>query len=104
MSPAAYAAAEPDPLAAGSNSFVEHLHRGHAAEMIALAHLLPAALTRDVRAVTPVRVDRLGLTLRLDQDLGSTFARLNFDAALHDRKELPRAMQRLAQRAAHHAC
>jgi len=32
VSPAAYAMAEADPLAAGSAAFVEHLGRGHAAD------------------------------------------------------------------------
>ena len=101
VSPTAYAAAQADPLAAGSNAFVEHLGRGHAAEVIQLAHLLDPELTQDVRAVTPVRVDRYGLTLRLDHGAGAArTARLNFDTALRDPRELPRAMQVLQHRAA----
>lgn len=100
VSPAAYAMAEPDPMAAGSGAFVEHLGRGHAAEVIQLAHLLSPEVTRDVRAVTPVRVDRFGLTLRLHHGVGSTCARLNFDSVLRDPKELPRAMVALQIRAA----
>lgn len=99
VSPADYAAAEPDPLAAGSDAFVEHLHRGHAAQVVELAHLLDAGLMRDVHRVTPVRVDRFGLTMAVDGGEGSTRVRLNFPTALRDPQELPRAMHALQLKA-----
>jgi len=94
-----YADAEPDPLAEGSDQFVEHLVRGHATEVLQLAHLLTPAVVRGMRAVAPIRVDRFGLTFRIDSDERSTNARLNFPAPLHDPRQLAGAMQDLQRRA-----
>jgi len=95
-----YAGAAPDPLAAGSDHFVEHLVRGHASEVLQLAHLFTPAEVRGMRALAPIRVDRFGLTFRIDSDNGSTQARLDFPAALRNAGELAGAMQELQRRAA----
>ena len=95
-----YLGAEPDPLAAGSDHFVEHLVRGHASEVLQLAHLFTPAEVRGMRALAPIRVDRFGLTFRIDSDDGSTQARLDFPAALRGAGELAGAMQELQRRAA----
>ena len=95
----AYAVAEPDPLAEGSDHFVEHLVRGHASEVLQLAHLFTPAVVRGMRALAPIRVDRFGLTFRIDSDDRSTQARLDFPVALRDAGELA-AMHELQRRAA----
>ena len=91
--------AEPDPLAACSDDFVEHLVRGHAAELLQLAHLFDPVVLRGVRAFAPVRVDRLGLTFRIDGNTGSRTERLNFRDALSGPDELQSAMGELRSRA-----
>ena len=91
--------AEPDPLAGCSDEFVEHLVRGHAAELLQLAHLFEPTVLQGVRAFAPVRVDRLGLTFRIDRVDGSTTERLNFRHALSGPDELQVAMGELRSRA-----
>lgn len=95
-----YARARPDPLAEGSDEYVEHLVRGHAAEVLQLAHLFDPATAAGIRAFAPIRVDRFGLTFRVDSATASTTARLNFAEPLHDPGELPMAMTALQRRAA----
>lgn len=97
---AAYAAASPDPLAAGSDEVVAHLLDAHRDHVVLLAHLLDACLVRDALAMAPVRVDRFGLTLRVDHPAGSRRARIDFPAPLRGPAELPAAMQELQRRAA----
>lgn len=100
VDPAAFGRAQADPLAAGSDEFVQHLVRGHAAEVLQLAHLLEPDVVQGMRAVAPVRLDRFGLTFRIDSDAGSTRHRVDFAAALRGPDELPAAMQALQWRAA----
>lgn len=100
VDPAASAAAEADPLAADSDEVVTHLLHDHPAEVARLAFLLDPALLEHVRALAPVRVDRYGLTVRVDSPAGTTLTRLDFPAALRGPAELPAAMRKLGRRAA----
>lgn len=100
VDPAAYALAGPDPLAADSDQVVTHLLCAHPEQVVQLAHLLDAELLRDARAVAPIRVDRFGVTIRVDHPTGSRRARLDFPAALRGPAELPAAMRELQRRAA----
>lgn len=95
-----YARARPDPLAGESDEFVNHLVRGHAAEVLQLAHLFDPVVIGGIRAFAPIRVDRFGLTFRIDSANSSTKTRLNFAEPLHDADELPMAMTALQHRAA----
>ena len=97
---AAYARAKPDPLAAGSDDFVEHLMRGHVAELVELAHLFPPEVINGMLGLAPVRVDRFGLTFRVRSDAGWSRTRLDFPTPLRNPGELPRAMQTLQRQAA----
>lgn len=97
---AAYARAEPDPLAAGSDEFVEHLIRGHAAELLELAHLFEPEIVQGMLGFAPVRLDRFGLTFRVRSDSGLRRARIDFPAPLTGPSDLPEAMQVLQRRAA----
>ena len=100
VDPAAYARATCDPLAAGSDEFVEHLLREHPTVAVQLAHLLEPEVLWKAQALAPVRVDQFGLTFRVDFGAGSVLARLDFAAALRDPAELPAAMRALQSRAA----
>lgn len=100
VDPGAYARARPDPLAPGSDEFVEHLLRGHTEQVVRLAHLLEPGFAVGAHAVAPVRVDRFGFTYRVDTATGSRHTRLDFPAALRGPDELPAAMRELQSRAA----
>jgi len=95
-----YAQAESDPLAPVSDHFVEHLVRGHASEVLQLAHLFTPTVVQGMRALAPIRVDRFGLTFRIDSDDRSTHARPDFPAPLRDAGQLAGAMHELQRRAA----
>lgn len=100
VDPEAYARAGADPLAADSDQVVTHLLCAHPEQVVQLAHLLDADLLRDARTVAPIRVDRFGVTIRVDHPTGSRRARLDFPAALRGPAELPAAMRELLCRAA----
>jgi hypothetical protein len=65
-----------------------------------LAHLFPSEVLDGVQALAPVRVDRFGLSFRIDRADGSATARLNFATTLRNPDELPKAMTALQLRAA----
>ncbi|WP_300013605.1 DUF2470 domain-containing protein [Pseudonocardia sp.] len=100
VDPDAYARAVADPMAGGSDEFVEHLLRAHPEQVVRLAHLLDPDVVQDAHAVAPERVDRFGLTVRVDTPAGTRRARLDFPAALRGPAELPAAMRALQSRAA----
>lgn len=100
VDPDAYARATPDPLAAESDGVVEHLLSAHPEQVVQLAHLLDPALLQGAHAVAPIRVDRFGVTFRVDCPADSRRARLNFPAPLRGPAELPTAMRGLQRRAA----
>lgn len=100
VDPDAYAGAVADPLAEGSDEFVEHLLRTHPEEVVRLAHLLDPDVVHGAQAVAPERVDRFGLTIRVDTPAGSRRTRLDFPAALRGPAGLPAAMRALRNRAA----
>lgn len=100
VDPAAFAAAAPDPLAEGSDDVVTHLLCAHPERVVRLAHLLDRDVVDGVDAVAPVRVDRFGVTVRVDRANGSRYSRIDFPAALRGPAELPAAMRELGRRAA----
>jgi hypothetical protein len=100
VDPDAYARATPDPLAAESDGVVEHLLSTHPEQVVQLAHLLDPALLQGAHAVAPIRVDRFGVTFRVDRPADSRRGRLNFPAPLRGPAELPAAMRGLQRRAA----
>lgn len=100
VDPDAYARAIADPLAAGSDEVVAHLVCAHPEQVLQLAHLLEPDLVRGAQAVAPIRVDRFGLTFRVETMAGSQLTRLNFPAALRGPAELPAAMREFHRRAA----
>jgi hypothetical protein len=79
---------------------VTHLLCAQPEQVVQLAHLLDADLLRDAQTVAPIRVDRFGLTIRVDHPTGSRRARLDFPAALRGPAELAAAMRELQRRAA----
>lgn len=101
---AAYAGARADPLARGSDAFVAHLLRDHPGAVVELAFLLDPALLAGARALAPVRVDRHGLTLRVESAAGGVAVRIEFPAPVRGPAELPHAVQDLRDRAARVRC
>lgn len=104
VEPAAYADARADPLARGSDAFVGHLLHDHPDAVVRIALLLDPALLAGARALAPVRVDRHGLTLRVESATGGAAVRIDFPAALRGPEELPHAVRALQDRAAQVRC
>lgn len=100
VDPDAFAGAPTDPIAPGSDAFVSHLLHEHPAAVVELALLLEPLVLATARAIAPVRVDRHGLTLRVDSLACSEYLRLDFPAALRGPADLPAAMRELQCRAA----
>jgi hypothetical protein len=65
-----------DPLAAESDQVVTHLLCAHPEQVVLLAHLLDNDLLRAAHALAPIRVDRFGVTIRVDHPAGSRRTRL----------------------------
>lgn len=97
VDPAAFAAAEPDPVAREEAGLLQHLDAAHADQLHRLA--LRAARGRGVPepyAVRPVALDRFGLRVRLFAPDGRVLdARFDFARPLRSPEELPEAMHRL---------
>ncbi|MBW0114953.1 DUF2470 domain-containing protein [Pseudonocardia abyssalis] len=100
VDPAALAEAPDDPIAHGSDEFVSHLLHDHPDAVVRLALLLRPVVLATARAIAPVRVDRHGLTLRVDSPVCSEYLRLDFPAALRGPADLPAAIRELRRRAA----
>ena len=100
VDPAGYARAAADPLAEVSDETVGHLLREHAEDVLRLARLLGPAVVGGAVAVAPERVDRFGITMRVDRPGRTARARLDFPAALRGPAELPGALRELRGRAA----
>ena len=80
----AMARARPDPLAAREAALLTHLATAHRDVVDQLVRLVPAHLSRAVRRVHPYRLDRFGLTLRLEAADGDHDVLLAFPTALTD--------------------
>ncbi|WP_354639231.1 DUF2470 domain-containing protein [Kitasatospora camelliae] len=101
----AFTAAEPDPVAAEEAVLLQHLaaaHPDHLWNLAAGALDGPAALTSwrgagNLRAVSPVAMDRYGLRLRLfgEQDGRMLDARFEFHRPVTAPEDLPEAVHRL---------
>jgi len=95
--PAAYGAAEPDPVAAGAAYAVKHLNEDHADALLAMARAL--AGHPDASDASCVRADRYGLDLKLRTPRGVATARVGFAEPAAAPGDLRAATVELARRA-----
>ncbi|MEV6692964.1 DUF2470 domain-containing protein [Micromonospora sp. NPDC051196] len=95
IDPAAFAAAEPDPLAADEADLLCHLDRHHPRTIERLFRLIDPHHRYGVQRVVPVRLDRHGLVLRLERVRGHRDVRLGFATTLRHQDELGRSMAAL---------
>ncbi|NHC14305.1 DUF2470 domain-containing protein [Motilibacter deserti] len=89
-----YAAASPDPLCCLEAELVSHLDSAHGAELDALLHACPPALDGG-RRTRPLRLDRHGLTLRVERLAGSCDVRVPFPRPVRDVEEAGAALRAL---------
>ena len=94
---AAYAAARPDRVAAGSGPAVEHLNHDHADALLAIAQALGGY--PDASAAECSRIDRLGIDLVVRTPRGRAPTRVAFPGALRDSTQLRAATVELTRRA-----
>ena len=66
VSPEAYLAARPDPLAGIEAAALQHLVRAHPDELAALRSQVPACWRREDTVVQPLGLDRYGFRLRVE--------------------------------------
>lgn len=100
--PAAYATAEPDPVAPAEAGLVAHMNDDHAEALAAIvAHEVPVPDGVTVTAVEQLSCDRYGFEVRLttDTQAGLAFARIGFDDVLQAPEEARAAMVALTKRA-----
>ncbi|HEY2193527.1 MAG TPA: DUF2470 domain-containing protein [Actinomycetospora sp.] len=93
----ARATAPPDPFVGCGDARVSHLAGAHGALLAGLARHLPPALRRPVHALVPLAVDRLGLRLRVETDLGDHDVRIGFSAPVACPRMLGAEVRRLAE-------
>lgn len=104
VEPAAYASAEPDPLAEAEAGIVAHMNADHAVAMQAMAAAF-LEVPAPVAAATMLSCDRYGVELRLelaggkDERPGLAFGRIGFDQPLEAAEEARTAMVRLTRAA-----
>jgi putative heme iron utilization protein len=97
VDPAAYAAAEPDPVAPRAAGAVRHLNADHADALLAMARAL--AGHPDATAARCVRADRYGLDLEVATPGGAALARVAFATPVTAADGLRAATVELARRA-----
>ncbi|MEU6075714.1 DUF2470 domain-containing protein [Micromonospora sp. NPDC047074] len=100
VDPDEFAAAEPDPLAADEAELLCHLDGQHPHTVRQLCRLVDRRDLRGVRRVTPVRLDRHGLVLRIERAGGQHDARLAFTPMLRHADELGGHIAELLDRSA----
>ncbi|WP_407555208.1 DUF2470 domain-containing protein [Streptomyces sp. Pv4-95] len=100
IDPEELAAAKPDPLARYEADLLAHLDAARTDTATRLAALLPAGLLLGVTRVRPVRLDRYGLVLRLEDTRGGIDARLPFSAPVSHCGQVKREIRTLLARAA----
>ncbi|MBQ0905555.1 DUF2470 domain-containing protein [Micromonospora sp. U21] len=88
IDPAAFALAQPDPLAAAEADLLCHLDHHHPHTVERLCRLIPAHQLRGVRQVRPLRLDRHGVVLRLELHTGDRDIRLSFRSTLRHPDQL----------------
>lgn len=94
---AAYASAEPDPLAHAAAAILKHMNDDHGAALLDYARgLLDVG---DASAATMTAVDRYGFDLAITTERGPKAARLAFDAPLATTDEVRRATVALVKKA-----
>lgn len=101
VEPRALRAARPDPLATAEARLLLHLAEDHRGHVEALAHLLETRHLLGVTRITPLALDRYGITLRLEYHRHQCDVRLPFGRPLSDPDELGHhihALLALAQR------
>jgi len=95
VTPEEYRAAEPDPLAGVEASALQHLEASHAAELALLRSRVPAAWLGRGNEVRPLRLDRWGFLLRIEQPNGHRDVRVPFAQPITGPDELGPAVHRL---------
>jgi heme iron utilization protein len=95
------AAAEPDPVLAGSRAAVDHMNADHGDALRDMAHWL-AGVT-DATAARVHSIDRHGMTLYVDRSVDAPLAtaRIAFDGPLGSPEDVRPAVVALARRARH---
>jgi heme iron utilization protein len=93
----AYAAAQPDPVAAGAAAAIAHLNADHADALLVIAQALGGY--PDATAARCSGLDRRGVDLALDTPRGRAPARVPFSAELTDGAQLRAATVELTRRA-----
>lgn len=94
--------AEPDPLAGAEADLLCHLAHSHTDAVEQLTRLVPAEKLQGVRAVHPLRLDRYGIVLRLEDVRRDRDARLPFGNPAQTVAEAPARMLELLRQA--HRC
>lgn len=94
LTPVALAAARPDPFHHYELQWLPHLERCHPSSLAALRHHLPSAL-RGGR-VRPLGIDRHGLRLRVEAEVGDHDVRLAWPREVRTPHDLASAMAALA--------
>jgi hypothetical protein len=90
-----FATAACDPLATVGDVVVAHLAVDHAADVRALAALLGDPFVDRARSVTPIGIDRFGITLLARSAVAARRVRLDFPAPVRGAHEVRSAMQEL---------
>ena len=96
-SAAAYAAAQPDPVATGAAAAIAHLNADHADALLEIAQALGGY--PDATAASCSGLDRRGIDLALDTPRGAATARVPFSATLTESAQLRAATVELTRRA-----
>lgn len=97
VTPEAYRAAEPDPLASAAAGILAHMNDDHADAVLAYAQALAGIAEAEGAVLTGV--DRYGFELTATTPEGPRAARLGFDAPVATMDEVRRAMVALVKRA-----
>ncbi|GIJ44477.1 hypothetical protein Val02_13630 [Virgisporangium aliadipatigenens] len=99
VTPEAFAAAVPDPLADREANLLCHLVSAHADLVAWLARLVPADRLHGVRRVHPLRLDRYGIELRLEFPSRERDVRLWFSSPAETAGDAPSRLLELLARA-----
>ncbi|MER8016846.1 DUF2470 domain-containing protein [Streptomyces griseoluteus] len=99
VDPAEYADARPDPLAVAEARLLTHLADSHPDAVERLTRLVPPESLHAVTRVTPLAVDRHGLTLRIERTRAHGDVRLAFHTPADDVSQLTERMHALLTQA-----
>jgi hypothetical protein len=95
VTPEAYLAAAPDPLAGIEATALQHLVREHPDQLALLASWVPPSWRDDDAVVHPLGLDRCGFRLRIEQRSGCRDLRVPFSAPVTSPDALGPAVHRL---------